>query len=77
MSNDRLYLVCKECDSQILLYKYYPNAGYIYHEDDKLIDWLDRHCLEVGGCECIEVVDEHVLCTRHNNTFSREKKDET
>ena len=47
MSDNRLWLRCR-CGERKLLFKYYPDHGFVYHTQDALTDWLNEHCLLCG-----------------------------
>ena len=47
MANQILRLQCT-CGDSIMLFKYYPDHGYV-NDDEKLTDWLNEHALLCGG----------------------------
>ena len=63
MANDRIYMECKGCGSQHLLFKYYPSDGYIWTAGTR--EWMKEHitCNELGngdlgGNPCFDLVTE-------------------
>ena len=46
MANDRVYLACKACGETTLLFKYYPNGGSYFWEQDE--EFLNKHLVECG-----------------------------
>ena len=46
MANDRIYLRCKTCEAQKLLYKYYPQREGYANDADVLTAWMNEHLHE-------------------------------
>lgn len=42
MSNDRIYIHCKQCDDTLLLMKYYPARAYGLHSKETN-EWMEAH----------------------------------
>ena len=45
MANNRLFITCGRCDSRLMLFKYFPEAGYIKEGAE---EWLKVHSDDCG-----------------------------
>ena len=50
MANDRIFIRCKFCEKQTMLYKYYPGgAGYIKPDIEALDEFITDHLVECNN----------------------------
>lgn len=54
MANDRIYLRCKVCEAEKLLYKYYPAGNGYANDADALTAWITEHLHERGNAMNLE-----------------------